>query len=182
MSYGFQIFSWSRMWCCRDGASRVSTGQSCGYHKGQRIVHHCQAGGQVAEQFAVGLNVDSVFFMTVTVMAMTFMTMPAAFLRQPADDFRAADQIDAVDIPLAAEQRSRDILQIGIAAGGAAHDGAQIAAVERSSGDQFAQDVSEKADSHRQEFRQQSTLPQTASVRVLGLELAHAMRRPQMPG
>src|SRR6202795_649518 len=114
MSYGFQIFSWSRMWCCRDGASPVSTGRSCGYHEGQRVVHDCQAGGQAPEQFAVGLDVDSVFFMTMTGMAMTFMTMPAAFLRHPADDFRGADQINAIDIPLAAEQRSGHILQIGI--------------------------------------------------------------------
>ena len=109
------------------------------------------------------------------------MTTIGAFLRQPADNLRAADHIDAVDIPLAAEQRSGYILQIGIAAGGAAHDGAQIAAVERRSGDQFAQDVSEEADSHRQELGQQGVLTQTASIRVLGLELAHAMRRPQLP-
>src|SRR6266849_4506573 len=107
--------------------------------------------------------------------------MPVAFLRQLTDDLRAADQIDAVDIPLAAELRSGHILEIGIAAGGAAHDGTQIAAVERSSGNQFAQDVSEKADSHRQELGQQGTLTETASVRVLDLELAHAMRRPQLP-
>src|ERR1700676_1953657 len=114
-------------------------------------------------------------------MTMTVMTMTVAFLRQLADDLRAADQIDALDIPLSSEQRSCHILQIGIAAGGAAHDGAQIAAVERSSGNQFAQDVSEKADSHRQELGQQGTLTQTASVRVLDLKLAHAMRRPQLP-
>src|SRR5712664_3323049 len=118
--------------------------------------------------------------MTMTVMT-TFMTMPGAFLRQPADDLRAADQIDAIDIPLAAEQRSGYILKIGIAAGGAAHDGAQIAAVERSSGDQFAQDVSEEADSHGHALGQQGVLTHTTSIRVLGLELAHAMRRPQLP-
>src|ERR1700674_125511 len=84
-------------------------------------------------------------------------------------------------MPLATEQRSCHILQIGIAAGGAAHDRAQIAAVERSSGNQFAQDVSEKADSDRQELSQPRTLTRTASVRVLDLKRTHAMRRPQLP-
>src|SRR5713101_2784614 len=138
---------------CLDGASPVSSAQSSGYDQRQRIGNHRHAGGKAAEQFAVGLDIDSVVFLT-----MTFMTMIVDFLRHPADDLRGADQIDAVDIPLAAEQRSGHILQISIAAGGAAHDGAQVAAIERSSGNQFAQDVSEKTDSYRQELGQQGTL------------------------
>ena len=83
---------------------------------------------------------------------------------------------------MAAEQRSGHILYVGIAAGSAAHYGAQIVAVERRSGNQFAQNVAKKADSYCQEFSQRGALAQTASVGILDLEAAHAMSRPQLPG
>src|SRR5208282_3075123 len=127
-----------------------------------------------AEEFAVSLDVNAV--------VAVFGMMTVTFLWQLADDLRAAHQIDTVDIPLAAEQRPGHILDIGIAAGGAAHYGAQVAAVERSSGNQFAQDVSEKTDSYRQEFSQNGVLAQTVSVGILDLKLTHAMCCPQLPG
>jgi hypothetical protein len=63
----------------------------------------------------------------------------SVFSGKLADNFRAADQIDAVDIPTAAEQPSGHVLQIGIAAGGAAHDGAQIGCGRATLRDEFAQ-------------------------------------------
>ncbi len=73
-------------------------------------------------------------------------------------------------------------MEVGVAAGGAAHDGAEVGAVERCSGDEFAQDVAEEADSYGEKFGEQGALGRAGAVGVVNLEAAHIVGGPELPG
>src|SRR5208282_2001972 len=54
--------------------------------------------------------------------------------------------------------------------------------VERCSGDEFAQDVAEEADSYGEKFGEQGALGRAGAVGVVNLEAAHIVGGPESPG
>jgi len=139
---------------------------------GERVWNNGDFRGKSAEEFAVGLNIDSRLRRTW-----------GGRLQIAADGFAGVDEIDPGDSPMAAKECTGDVRKISEAAGGAAEDETNITAIQRSAGSKFIEHSAEMADANAEKFCEFGALGMIGTgFGVLHLKARHDIGEPEAPG